>query len=96
MALPSLGASMIASKLIHETNESHISDGSSFKVFLSLFFSGVASLNGWLLRTITKSNAIVEDYKKEMSLLHTLLILGSRGMELVGGTLLIFVYFISL
>ena len=89
MALPALATSMIATRLLEEDANGQF-DSTSFKVFVSFCFSGLASLSGWLLNTLNEQGLSVSRNKKEMTFLHALLVLGSRGMELVGGTLLLF------
>ena len=86
LALPTLISSTIVSKIVVETNDDDINDGATFNAYISLFFSGIASLNGWLLREARTGSG----EKNSMNALQILLLLGSRGMELVGGFLLAF------
>ena len=98
LALPSLASSMIATKVIVETNNDKVSDGGSLKAFVSVFFSGMASLNGWLLKRVEALSERGPDgnARPKGTFLHACLLMGSRGMELFGGTLLAFIYLLSL
>lgn len=106
VAFPVLISSMIASKIIVETNDSVSFDGGSLKAFVSVFFSGIASLNGWLLKQITEgedtdpaaasntSSSIAEG--RNWSMLRVYLVMGSRGTELTGGMILAFIHLMVL
>lgn len=125
LAFPTLVSSMISSKLVAETNQTMNKsdpDGASWKAFISLFFSGVASLNGWLLRSIAMKKNMHHQVKGKdypgnpnenkfeegtMSLLEqstmienetlrSILLFGSRGMELTGGIMLLFLHLMAL
>ncbi len=97
MAFPVLISSIISFAMVMDTNEAwpFYEDWASFQSFLSLFFSGVASFNGWLLRRIEDLDVVGNDSTKKMItiktirennlFLYTLLLAGSRGMELAGG-----------
>lgn len=114
-AFPALISSMLASKIITETNDIidyKRADGGSLKAFIGVTSSGIASLMGWVLKRMTmdqteNSNANSEGRKIEETvaekankienpLLRAFLLLGSRGMELTGGILLIFVQLMNM
>ncbi|GFH51954.1 predicted protein [Chaetoceros tenuissimus] len=113
-AFPALISSMVASKIIAETNEiidDKHADAGSLKAFIGVTSSGIASLMGWLLKRMTmdqtENNANSEGAKTEETvaekankienpLLRAFLLLGSRGMELTGGILLIFIQLMNM
>lgn len=114
-AFPALISSMVASKIITETNDiidDKHADAGSLKAFIGVTSSGIASLMGWLLKRMTmdqteNNNINSEGVKTEETvaekannienpLLKAFLLLGSRGMELTGGILLIFVQLMNM
>jgi hypothetical protein len=95
MAFPTFISSMVAARLVHDTNQDQEHDMGTLKVYVSLIFSGIASLNGWLLRQ-TQPRMLERDNTAEFSLLQINLLFWSRGMELTGGFLLLFLQFLQL
>jgi len=96
-AFPSLIISTIASKIVVETNaDLEQGDMGSFLCSISFIFSGVAALNGWLLKRVNlqPKDALLANNETSCSsdrTLNALLLLGSRGMELTGGTILLLI-----
>jgi len=96
-AFPSLILSTIASKIVVETNaDLEQGDMGSFLCSISFIFSGVAALNGWLLKRVNLQPKDAPLANNETSCssdrtLNALLLLGSRGMELTGGTILLLI-----
>jgi hypothetical protein len=88
LALPTLISSMVVAKIVEETNDYERDDGATFNGYVSLIVSAIASLNGWLLREVRTRSG--EKEGATLIFLHTFLLLGSRGMELVGGFILAF------
>lgn len=97
LALYSLASSMIAAKLIYETYDSSFYwDSAGFRVFVSLYFSAFASATDWLISVIKPKGWSYLDKSQQLKVLDIILILGSRGSELVGGFLLAFSNLMSL
>merc|ERR1711976_1063080 len=60
-AFPALISSMVASKIIVETNDiidDKHADGGSLKAFIGVTSSGIASLMGWVLKRMTMDQTI--------------------------------------
>ena len=97
LAQPTLVSSALVVKILYETDDySSDDDGTTaWKAGISLFFSAIASLNGWLLREV-RARSAEKAAGVPSNLVHTLLLLGSRGMELVGGFLLAFIQMMQL
>lgn len=97
-AFPSFISSMLVSKIVWETNDDDMNDGATFKVIVSLLFSGISSLNGWLLKIVEEGRKVpaVKAGNEGIDILKVALTLGTRGMELVGGFALLFIHLIKL
>ena len=98
-AFPTFVSSMIAAKAIHDTNDiNRVDDNGTFKAYLSLIFSGTAALNRWLMRRTQPAGWEEDNLRegKETTREQASLLFWSRGMELAGGFILLFVNFVML
>jgi hypothetical protein len=110
-ALESLIVSMLATKIMHMSSFSEGKDFMWTLVsWSSLFLSGTASIFGWVRDQVDPSKstnkgriesgqsnkAVIEKNDDQKSMISWVLILGSRGTELVGGTFILFSLFLSL
>ena len=98
MAFESLLISMVATKLIHTTSEE--SSGQNFGwalvSWLSFFFAGTASTFGWVVEQCSVKNSETSIIASKNATGSIVLLLGSRGVELIGGTVVLFMLFLSL
>jgi len=99
-AFPTFVSSMVAAKAIHDTNDMDrvVDDNGTLKAYVSLIFSGIAALNRWLMRRTQpagwEENNVREG--KETTREQANLLFWSRGMELAGGFILLFINFVTL
>ena len=103
LAVQSLLISMIATKVIHKTTEDEMKNISwIFLSWSSVFFSGTASIFRWLINHLKKiyqspeEQVYVNTAASQPRTDSVILLLGSRGMELIGGTFVLFCLFLSL
>jgi len=104
LAKEAMYVSMISTKVMHETTEHEL--GKHFGWILlswsSVFFSGTASIFGWLSnhhKQMQQNMGISPDTTHPTSQSTTtplILLMGSRGMELIGGTVVLFNLFLTL
>ena len=98
-AFPTFVSSIIAAKAIHDTNDvNSVDDSGTLKVYVSLIFSGTAALNRWLMRRTQPAEWEEDNLRegKDTTREQASLLFWSRGMELVGGFILLFINFIML
>lgn len=103
LAKESLLVSMIATKVIHQTTEEEMKNfGWILLSWSSFFFSGTASIFRWLINHHQQSQKImgippdVTTVTSQSKAAPLFLLMGSRGMELIGGTVVLFFMFLAL
>ncbi len=111
MTFESMICAMIATKLIHKTNYNYSIEGNNIGwtlvSWISIIFSGCGTISNWMLNQIEKnvlvsSNVVQEGVAAATTpttstkpLVLSLLRVGSRSIELFGGTLVLFLLFLS-
>ena len=98
LALQSLLCSMATVKLIHQSDfkfdASYEFENVSWTIisWISLLFSGSAAISNWMVDQMEKAASVSTNPSMILSTLR----IGARGTELIGGTTVLFLLFLSL